>query len=83
MILPGKHLAPDRSLLSVGSEIVAQLDRPRDVSDVWDRVRAARASRPAAAPLSFDTFVMASSMLYAIGAIDDVGGRLARRSPGK
>lgn len=80
MILPGRHLAPDRALLSIGSEIAAQLDRPRDVSDVWDRVRAARVDHGIASPLSFDTFVLAASMLYAIGAVEQSDGRIAPRS---
>jgi hypothetical protein len=45
MILPGKHLSPHRALIGVGAEILVQLDRPREVSDLWDRVRAARVSR--------------------------------------
>jgi hypothetical protein len=74
MILPGKHLSPHRALIGVGAEILVQLDRPREVSDLWDRVRAARGSRQAATPLSFDWFVLALTFLYTIYAVHDVDG---------
>lgn len=72
MILPGKHLTYDRTLLGVGAEILAQLDEGHTVSELWTRVRLARGS--SATPLSFDWFVLSLSFLYAIAAVDLVGG---------
>lgn len=74
MILPGKHLSPHRAIVGVGAEILAQLDRPRDVSELWERVRASRAALQEASPISFDWFVLALTFLYAIKAIDESGG---------
>lgn len=68
MILPAKHLPQDRSLAGIGADILAELDDDRTVSELWERVRAARAST--ASPLSFDWFILALAMLYAISAID-------------
>jgi hypothetical protein len=79
MILPGKHLREDRALLSVGGEILAHLDEPRTVSELWERVRIARAERPAAS-LSFDWFVLSLNLLYAISAVELGNGVISART---
>lgn len=70
MILPSKHLPPSRALVNVGSEILSQLDEPLAVSELWERVRTARAGRPGEAQLSFDWFVLALTFLHAIFAVE-------------
>lgn len=80
MILPGKHLSPQRALIGVGADILAQLDRPRDVSELWDRVRVVRAGRPAAA-ITYDWFVLALTFLYAIRAVDEADGVVQAARP--
>lgn len=72
MILPGKHLRHDRAMLSVGAEILARLDQPRSVSELWEYVRAARG--PNTTPLAFDWFVLSLSFLYTIAAVEHVSG---------
>jgi hypothetical protein len=79
MILPGKHLRQDRALLTVGAEVLAHLDEPRSVSELWERVRLTRASTPALAPLSFDWFILSLNLLYAIRAVDLGDGVLSAR----
>lgn len=74
MILPAKHLRSDRALLDVGAEVLMELGETRTVSELWERVRIARASRPGIGPLSFDWFVLAISFLYAISALDLADG---------
>jgi hypothetical protein len=74
MILPGKHLRQDRALLTVGAEILVHLDEPRSVSELWERVRRARESMPALAVLSFDWFILALNLLFAIHALDLTDG---------
>lgn len=69
MILPGKHLHQSRALVVVGAEILEQLDQPRSVSELWERVRTTRASKADTAPLSFDWFVLALTFLNAIFAV--------------
>lgn len=72
MILPGKHLRHDRAMLGIGAEILAELDQPRTVSELWEHVKAARG--PKATPISFDWFVLSLSFLYAISAVDEDDG---------
>lgn len=69
MILPSKHLDQSRALVGVGAEILAQLNEPRSVSELWERVRVVRAGKPDASPLSFDWFVLALTFLNAIFAV--------------
>ncbi|MBX9661384.1 MAG: hypothetical protein K2X00_22740 [Nitrospiraceae bacterium] len=81
MILPGKHLKADRALLTVGGEILTVMDKSASVSTVWERVRRLRSKREGASPLPFDWFILALSLLYAMGAIDLRDDMLIRRSP--
>jgi hypothetical protein len=68
MILPGKHLRSDRALLGVGGEVLAQLNEPKTVSELWERTRLGRT--PGASPITFDWFILALSFLFAIAAIE-------------
>jgi hypothetical protein len=45
MILPSKHLPPSRALITIGADILSQLDEPRAISELWERVRAVPVSR--------------------------------------
>ncbi len=72
MILPGKHLKHDKALIGVGAEIIANLDEPRTVSELWERIRIAR--EHTATNLSFDWFILSLTFLYAINAIDFARG---------
>jgi hypothetical protein len=78
VILPGKHIRPDRSLVVLGGEVLAVLAKPRTVTDVWGRVRAARARRADASPLTYDLFVLALTFLYSISAVRLDGGLLCK-----
>ncbi|APX84171.1 hypothetical protein BV511_05235 [Methylorubrum extorquens] len=81
MILPGKHLSPHRAITGVGAEILAQLDRPRHVTELWERVRVARANLQVSSPITFDWFVLALTFLYAIRAIEDADGLMRTANP--
>ena len=69
MILPGKHLRADRSLVAIGGEILSVLVQPLPVSETWEAVRRGRAGHRSAAPLTFDWFVLALTFLYTISAV--------------
>jgi hypothetical protein len=78
MILPGKHLRGDRALLGVGGEVLAQLNEPKTVSELWERTRQGRAS--GSSPITFDWFILSLSFLYAIAAIDINDGIIFAKS---
>ena len=70
MILPTKYLPQDRALITIGGEILRHLEEPRSVSALWDCVREAQICNAAGALVSFDWFVLALNLLYAISAIE-------------
>ena len=66
MILPTKFLPAERSLLVLRGEIIAALGSyPRSVSEIWEAMSAV----PRRAPITFDWFVLALDLLYAMNAI--------------
>lgn len=81
MILPGKHISADRSLVVVGGDILALLGGSSTVSEIWDAVRTARASRARATPLTYDWFVLALTFLFAISAVRLEGDRIVADKP--
>jgi hypothetical protein len=78
MILPSKHIPESRSLAAIGGEILAQLEEPRAVSEIWERVLAARRAVGANAPLPYDWFILALTFLHAILAIELSQGLVQR-----
>jgi hypothetical protein len=81
MILPSKHLPPDRALIGIGAEILSQLIEPRSFSELWEAVRETHSRAPSSTPLSFDWFVLALNLLYAMSAVDHRNGILRLETP--
>ena len=75
MILPTKHIAQSEALLGVGATILAHMTGPRTVSSLWDDLRA----EPNVG--TFERFVLASNLLFLIGAIEIEDGLLIRSAP--
>lgn len=79
MILPTKGITPDRSILSVGSDLLDLLDSPQSVSNLWSRYLNFRNQMGLERPVNFDWFVLTLDFLFSIGAIDlDDRGRLVK-----
>lgn len=80
MILPTKGITPDRSILSVGSDLLDLLDSPQSVSNLWSRYFNFRKQMGLERPVNFDWFVLTLDFLFSIGAIDlDDRGRLVKQ----
>jgi hypothetical protein len=79
MILPAKHIPPERSLSGIGADILRALDTPRTVSETWTRMKMLRLE--SASPITFDWFVLAISWLYSISAVKLEDGMLSRKQP--
>lgn len=80
MILPTKHIQPDRALLGVGAEVLAILDKPKTVTKLWDEFRAARDSEKGKSPISYDWFILTLSLNFIIGAVDFDGLMIKRNT---
>lgn len=75
MILPTKGVGPDKALLSLGAKILQELEEPKTVSRLWSEfsMRSLSGSK-----YTFDWFVLALDLLYVLGAVEYVAGRLRR-----
>lgn len=79
MILPTKGITPDRSILSVGSDLLDLLDSPQSVSNLWSRYLNFRKQMGLERPVNFNWFVLTLDFLFSIEAIDlDDRGRLVK-----
>ena len=81
MILPTKHIKPDRALLAVGAEMLQSLREPMTVSRLWDEVRTARQDRTVSAPVNYDWYVLALDLLFLLGAVKFEQGLIAKVAP--
>jgi hypothetical protein len=70
MILPTKHIRPDRALLVVGCDLLVSLREPMTVSRLWDDVRSKRGDPGKPAPINYDWFVLALDLLFMIGSVE-------------
>lgn len=75
MILPTKGIGSDKALLSIGALILRDLDEPKTVSRLWADLRRVEEGPP---DLTFDWFVLALDLLYLMGTLDYLGGRVVR-----
>jgi hypothetical protein len=81
MILPTKHLSDDKALISVGSVILAGLNRPKSVSQLWSELAEGTEEPDGRASLTFDWFILALDFLFTIDAIQIQDGLLRRGLP--
>ncbi|MES2507727.1 MAG: ABC-three component system middle component 6 [Verrucomicrobiota bacterium] len=81
MILPTKHLAQDRALLTVGARILPSLEHPITVSALWEKLSSDSASPNTSNFLRYDAFVLALDLLFLMGTIQLCDGVLKRTKP--
>lgn len=70
MILPTKHIRPERALLTVGGEVLKCLREPMTVSRLWDELRGNRGEVGEPASISYDWFVLALDLLFMVSAVE-------------
>ncbi len=81
MILPTKRLSQDRSLLTVGAEVLRLLDEPKTVSRLWEEVWQARSARTAVRTVTYEWFVLSLDLLYLLNAVELDHGRIRKVIP--
>lgn len=64
MLMPGKHLREEHSLLYLGGVVLSAVNGVRSLSVLWDLVR------PQVPQFSFDNFVLALDFLFSIGVVE-------------
>lgn len=66
MILPTKHINNERSLLGVGADIIAIIQkRPETISSIWNKIR----QKKKKTPISYRWFILSLDLLYIMGVI--------------
>ena len=78
MILPTKHIRPERALLTIGSEVLSCLREPMTVSRVWDELRKRRGETPEPSAITYDWFILALDLLFIVKAVDFDSGVLRK-----
>lgn len=81
MILPTKHLAQDRALLTVGARILPSLEHPITVSALWEQLSRDSTASTTQNSLRYDAFVLALDLLFLMGTIQLSDGLLKRAKP--
>ena len=70
MILPSKHIRADRTLLTVGGDLLGCLREPVTVSRLWDEIHGRRRGGAEPAAINYDWFVLALDLLFVVGAVE-------------
>ncbi|HVB45659.1 MAG TPA: ABC-three component system middle component 6 [Streptosporangiaceae bacterium] len=78
MIMPSKSIREDLALLTVGAQILQQLDSPATVTSLWERVVSFRVNLNSPSALPFWWFALALDLLYSIGAVELNNGEMVR-----
>ncbi|MEZ4447871.1 MAG: ABC-three component system middle component 6 [Nannocystaceae bacterium] len=81
MILPTKHLREDRTLLAIGADVLRLLGESKTVSRLWDDFQRRRDDDDANSTVTYDWFVLALDLLFALGLVDFQRGRILRTRP--
>jgi hypothetical protein len=72
MIMPNKFVKLEYSLLGCGAVILKKLSKSDTISSLWDKVRTTKEIA------NYEKFVLTMDYLYAIGAITNTNGIIAR-----
>lgn len=79
MILPTKRLHQNRALLAVGAEVLRRLDEPKTVSRLWDEIQRTYRGHVASPTLTYDWFILALDLLFALNAVGLNQGRITKQ----
>lgn len=73
MILPTKHIQIKRSLVGMGAEILAMVDKPYNVSSLWYKARKLPEIR------TFEIFIITLDFLFTLDAINIKNGFINKK----
>lgn len=81
MILPTKHIRPERALLTIGAEVLGCLREPMTVSRVWDELRKRRGEAPEPSAITYDWFILSLDLLFIVNTVEFDSGVLRKAAP--
>lgn len=80
MILPTKHLRPDRALISVASEIFEFINKRSTVSSIWNALQDKNKVLLEGRTVPFDWFILALDLLYLMDLVEEKSGFIVRKN---
>jgi hypothetical protein len=80
VIQPTKGISADRALLTVGAQVLRQLDQPTTVTAAWHSLRESRRKAGYQANLSYSWFILALDVLHALDILRYEHGLLVKGS---
>lgn len=78
MILPTKHIPPERSLIYVSSEVLSLINGKPSVSSLWNAMCKKHKEELRFGDVPFDWFILSLDLLYLMGVIEEKNGLIAR-----
>lgn len=70
MLLPTKGVSAERAIITVGSDILLQLQTPKSVTALWDRYATRERNAGDSDNITFDWFSLALASLFAINLVE-------------
>jgi hypothetical protein len=79
VIQPTKGISVDRALLTIGAQVLQQLDRPVTVTAAWHSLKEWRVKAGYQANIPYSWFILALDVLHAMGLLWYEDGLLVKR----
>jgi len=74
VILPTKHLQPERALISVASEVFELVGRRSTVSSIWNALQDKHRAAFRYGDVPYDWFILALDLLFLMGSVEENNG---------
>ncbi|MEZ9625475.1 ABC-three component system middle component 6 [Aliivibrio fischeri] len=74
MILPTKHLSPDRALISIASDVLNFIDNRATVSSIWEELQLKQKKECRVGEVPYDWFILSLDLLFIMGIIEERSG---------
>jgi hypothetical protein len=79
MILPSKHIPPNRSLISVAAEVHELMIEKSTVSSLWNELNEMLSKSMRAGEISYDWFILSLDLLFLLDFIESELGFIQRK----
>jgi hypothetical protein len=79
VILPSKHIPPNRSLISVAAEVHEFIVAKSTVSSIWNELNEMLSKSMRAGEISYDWFILSLDLLFLLGFIENESGFIKRK----
>lgn len=70
MLLPTKGVSAERAIITVGAEVLEQLQTPKSVTALWEQYSALERQGGSSDRITFDWFSLALAYLFAINLVE-------------